>query len=388
MKLLRAAIVSVCMVFLCSCVSISPLERPSDVEMNKEAGRGGLLIVPVQIKEKDGEKLPFILDTGCPITILDKSLETALGRRVSSMRVYNFSDKGKMDIYPALDLYLGDCQLAKSGGRVATADLETLSAVSSHPVMGVLGMDVLRNYCLQLDFAAHKIRFLDDRIPDKSDWGRPFRLRRDEDGSDIVIETNLVGAPGPGSAIDTGCNSDGWLVPGLFELWTNSLPGRTNIQAFSPNVMLDGDAYTNINLSELDLPTAGLLQRNGIGLHFLSMHLVTLDFPHKTLYLKRTSVGPLPYEDLIEGVTNSPPGFLHHLKELDQLPGYSKDEEGGELTAHVLKGEYTLQKKNDSSVYHYQVVQSSDGKGWRLLRAWRTDSSGKALQEYPIPPSQ
>jgi Aspartyl protease len=385
MKLLRVAIVSVSLFFLCSCVSHPVFKRPGDLEMNKEAGRGGVLIVPVQIKEKDGEELPFVIDTGCPVTILDKSLQTMLGWHIRSVRVHNFGDQGKVKIYWAPDLYLEDCQLAKFGDFVATADLRSLSATSDHPIKGILGMDVLCNYCIQLDFAAHKIRFLDDSIPDKSGWGRPFRLLSDEDGCLIMIDTNLVGVPGPGSAIDTGYNTDGWLVPELFKQWTNNMLGRTNNHALFPNVTLGGDVYSNIDLSELDPPSARVLSQNGIGLHFLSMHLVTLDFPHKTFYLKRTSVAPLPIEDIFNTDANSPSGFLYHLKKSGQLPGCSKDEHG-ELTIHILKNEYALQKNNDSSIYHYQVVQSSDG--WKLQRAWRTDANGKILQEYPIPPNK
>ncbi len=388
MKLLRLAIVSVCLIFLCSCVSHPVFKRPGDVEMNKEAGRGGLLIVYLHMLDKDSEKFPFIIDTGCPITILDKSLEPPPRWLQRSIKAHNFGDKGKMYLYPAPDLYLGGCQLAKFGSFVATADLGSLSVMSDRPIKGVLGMDVLYNYCVQLDFITHKIRFLDDRIPDKSDWGRPFRLGRDENGFFTLIKTNLVGVPGPGSDIDVGCNFDGWLVPGLFKQWTNNVIKQTNHQVFFPNVILGGDVYSNINLSELDPPSASLLSQNGIGLHFLSMHLVTLDFPHNTLYLKRTSVAPLPYVDVSNMATNSPVDFLHHLKELGQLPGCSKDEHGVELTIHVLKSEYTLQKKNDSSIYHYQVVPSSNGHGWKLQRAWLTDSKGKVLQEYPIPPTK
>jgi hypothetical protein len=50
--------------------------------------------------------------------------------------------------------------------------------------------------------------------------------------------------------------------------------------------MLGGDTYPDIYLN-------GDGKYNGIGLRFLARHLVTFDFPKRTMYLKRTSIGPL-----------------------------------------------------------------------------------------------
>ena len=68
------------LLFLCSCATTHP-PLPAHVPMNKEAGRGGWLIVPVRLE--NGEPLPFIVDTGCPVTCFDKSLEPRLGRRLA-----------------------------------------------------------------------------------------------------------------------------------------------------------------------------------------------------------------------------------------------------------------------------------------------------------------
>ena len=54
-------------------------------------------------------------------------------------------------------------------------------------------MDVLKNYCIQLDFAANKIRFLDDKRADKEQWGKPFPLK-DCGGEYVSIDGNFLGA--------------------------------------------------------------------------------------------------------------------------------------------------------------------------------------------------
>ena len=35
-------------------------------------------------------------------------------------------------------------------------------------------------------------------------------------------------------------------------------------------------------------------------------------------------------------------------------------------------------------VWHYAVSQSAKTNGWQLQRAWRTDESGKTVEEYPV----
>ena len=54
-------------------------QLPADVTI-KGAGRGTWLIVRLTL---DGQELPFIVDTGSPITLFDKSLEPKLGKRLN-----------------------------------------------------------------------------------------------------------------------------------------------------------------------------------------------------------------------------------------------------------------------------------------------------------------
>lgn len=60
-----------------------------------------------------------------------------------------------------------------------------------------------------------------------------------------------------------------------------------NGEARSPNGLFGGEKYPLVSLRRIDV------ESDGIGLRFLARHLVTLDFPKQTLYLKRQSVGPL-----------------------------------------------------------------------------------------------
>ena len=66
--------------------SIKP-QLPADVTLNKDAGRRSYLFVTISLET--GEKLPFIVDTGSPVTFFRKSLEPKLGKRVGTIEVWS-----------------------------------------------------------------------------------------------------------------------------------------------------------------------------------------------------------------------------------------------------------------------------------------------------------
>jgi len=260
--------------------------------MNKDAGRGGFLFVTLRLE--DGAKLPFIVDTGSPATYLSKSLESKLGNRLGT---WTFSKYGKQTSgrYPAPRLYLGNTMLM-TGANIFTFDFTQLSSRSGHPIMGVLGLDCLRHYCIQLDFETGTLRFLGSNRVDTAHLGKAFPLtfsslnQNDTNQWDIyplIDQSNLAGGNSAGLVIDTGCNIDGLVERGAAKEQATRLP----------EVVWDEETYTNIHV--------GIERINALGLRFLARHLVTFDFPHDMMYLKQTSVGPLLVEKKDNMPTNS-----------------------------------------------------------------------------------
>jgi hypothetical protein len=386
-------------------------KRAADIRMNPDAGRTQPIYVTLQLE--DGTKLPFVMDTGSPLTILDESLKPKLGKCLGTEPFIGFEGTNDVDFFTSPKLYLGGVQL-QLGTYVATHDWTRLSSLFGRPVMGVLGIDVLEHYCIQLDFAARRIRFLDGEHASKKNWGQPFPLLTLPDGR-YSINDNLVGGETSGSAsdslIDTGFLGDGWLTPPLFQKWTNSAVGPTSGQAPAPDDWLGGEGHSVVGWGWLNGQSSsaaglgrlggesypalilanGAPEDSGLGIKFLSRHLVTLDFPNRTLYLKHTNDGPDVEAAKAEG--KSAATVLRQLKKRGRLPGWSKADESPTngvsfYYTPTLSGRFDVRKKGDSSIYHFQVSREAANRPWRLQNAWRTDEDGRTTAEYPVDQAQ
>ena len=251
--------------------------------------------------------------------------------------------------------------------------------------MGILGMAHLRHYCIQLDFEAGKMRFLDPNDVNAAELGKAFPLAFSSEGQSerelirpFIHHSSLIEGKGADLLIDTGFNIDGGMKPGLFrrEVWKQKgdlTAGRT---AQFRECVWDGETYTNLTIRTW--PGSSL-----IGLRFLARHLVTFNFPKRTMYLKQTSIGPLVDEDMEAAMK-----FLNDLKEKGRRPGWTKNDEGEirpfpEACSNSLT--FNARKNGDSSIYHYTVARASKDGPWKLQRAWQTDTNEHLVKEYPVP---
>jgi hypothetical protein len=337
---------------------------------------------------------------------LDQSLEPKLGTRLAQMKIFNFGTLHPGDCYPTPKLYLDNTPLLTKPrfildntpllncrSIVVTTDFNSWSKDPHFPVMGILGMDVMKHYCLQLDFQSSQARFLDAEHADKKDWGRPFHLTYTGDGC-VSIDENLTGARGPHSLIDTGDDGDGFLTPTLFQQWTNQAALPANGEARSPNGLLGGDIYHELELAGLEKTNHDShSQFNGIGIHVLSRNLVTLDFPERTMYLKRASDLALVDKDTeaaVKSAGESVGKFSRSLRIKGQLPGWTTIDVPGKAIANWPDASdldlVTLEerKEGDSSVYHYTFKRASRSSPWGLEKAWRTDQGDKTIEEFPV----
>lgn len=274
------------LLLLCSCATtpkpdtiVPATDLPAELTMNPDAGCGNWLFVTLHLE--DGEKLPFFIDTGASSSYFDKSLVAKLGPPLAG--------KYKSPRYPAPKLFLGDVQL-KTGDIVGVYDYTNESAYAGRQIMGVLGFDCLKHYCIQLDFEAGKIRFLDPNHLETTSLGQAFPLHFSEQWHQPVLENcYLVEGKGKPTLIDSGyAHADGTLDAEQFAaairdgtvIPIKNRPGWARLG----RCVWHGETYTNLLIAKADW--------NAIALGFLARHLVTLNFPKLKVYLKQTSVGP------------------------------------------------------------------------------------------------
>ena len=276
------------LILLCSCAMESAVGStlPGEVPINQEAGRGGWLIVTGRLES--GEELPFAVDTGTSGTFFDKSLAPKLGEPLGTTVFQSWGVHKTNNVYAAPKVYLGGALLKLPPRVVTTDDFKQMTAQAGRPILGMLGYDCLKQYCIQLDFAEGRMRFLDDEQANKQPWGKPFPIvPLNENDARPAVAENLFGAQGPHALIDSGYLSDGWLMPKYFELWTNRAFAAVKDRAHSPHGMFGGERYLLVSLGREDV------ESDGIGIRFLARHMVTLDFPRNTMYLQRQSLAPL-----------------------------------------------------------------------------------------------
>ncbi|MBX3342648.1 MAG: retropepsin-like domain-containing protein [Nitrospira sp.] len=256
----------------------------------------------VTLRLEGGEELLFNVDTGAPVTVLDKSLEPRLGQRLGKKPIHYAWKSGTAHTYRAPKLYLGNAPL-RTGDVIWTDDLsQHYHSRDGRPVLGILGMDCMRSYAVQLDFAARKIRLFPSGHGRKNDVGKAFPLRTTRAGHWVVRES-FAGTKAVNLIVDTGCALDGVLEPKRFRLalqqqgiaWTNQFKYPTGLvrdTARFHEVVFGGERYASFFIDKS--PAITYKRRsyylNSIGLPFFARHSVTFDFPNRTMYLKRRDI--------------------------------------------------------------------------------------------------
>jgi hypothetical protein len=325
--------------------------------MNKNAGRWGQLFVKLRLEGSD--EMLFVVDTGSSWTVLDKSLELP-GKGLKRVSLSTWDARQEAHVYLAPRIYLGSTPLMIS--NIVTCDLRKLGCPGG--AKGILGMDCLKHYCVQLDFEARAIRFLDPERVNAAESGKAFPLRLSWN-LPFMYGVSFNGGEDTYSLIDSGYDIDGRVE-------NRSLKERDSGTLHLRRCAWGGESYTNLLVRQGK-------NRSVVGLRFLARHLVTFNFPKETMYLKQQRAGPLVEENFEEAIR-----FLKGLKESGRQPGWSKEDKGSIWGNSDLPETLDVQKDGDSSVYHYWVSRAAKDGAWMLKRAWRTDGNDRVVEEYAV----
>lgn len=278
---------------LVSCATtVAPL-MPSDPlrpglppETAFDRGLGTDRVLCLRLQSEQGDNWRFLVDSGSPITIFNSSVRRKLGPSLGTEPVqYAWSGAASLQIHNAPRLFLNNTLLL-NGTRVWSDDLRRVWP--GRGVDGILGLDVLRHYCVQLDFSTHTIRFLDPERAVGPELGHAYPLQTV--GSSIFIQADFLGTGPTLYQVDTGCTVDAVIKPPLFQRawhrqrpdWVRQFPsgeGLRVVEAGFPQATFNGEVYHQLVIDSAN--------HNFLGLHFLARHVVTFNFPKHMLYLRR-----------------------------------------------------------------------------------------------------
>jgi hypothetical protein len=292
---LRCVLLSAAGLILAACASSPPPPLPADVlhpgrppETGFDRGAGTQRVLCLRVQGEHGENWRFLVDSGSPITIFDQSLRRKLGPVIGTEPVnYAWCGKAMLQIHDAPRLFLNNTLLL-TGREVWSDDLRRVWP--GRGIEGILGMDCLRQYCVQLDFPHHVVRFLDPERPPGPELGRPFPLSAMNNS--VFVEADLLGGGPTLYEVDTGCSVDAVMKPPFFRKawerqhpdWVRQFPsgaGQNVVEAGFPHGTFGGETYDKLIVDAAD--------HSFLGLRFLSRHVVTFNFPKHTMYLRRVA---------------------------------------------------------------------------------------------------
>ncbi|MBN1973490.1 MAG: aspartyl protease family protein [Sedimentisphaerales bacterium] len=253
----------------------------------------GKVILPVQFK---GQKYPFLFDTGATGTIFDDSLKDKLGNRFLWPKTATLSRgrKAKIEYYRHPDANLGPLKFDDLN-LIGVLDCD-LWFGSKVPIKyrGIIGMDFLKKYIVQIDFDNGKVAFFKGKQefnlfsmfkPQENthpEWGIAIQMENPwYSNKRYFVTGNLPDNTKAEFLIDSGWYCTNALKSKLFKKVKNIIPDNAVEQNYKivNSFSLGNFEYENI-----------LFQKNNesiLGYGFLSRHIVTFDFPNKLMYLKK-----------------------------------------------------------------------------------------------------
>ncbi|HEX5471102.1 MAG TPA: hypothetical protein VFW73_04415 [Lacipirellulaceae bacterium] len=279
-----------------------PSDRNVIVEADFESDRDPIL-VPVKVRNKIYK---FMLDSGAPEVTYDRSLREYLGASRGTERRARLFGSDVVELCEPSDVYLGRLNI-RPKSLVACSDLSNLRR---HGVdaYGVIGMNVLQRYVLQLNPDRRQVLLMKSAPASKS-AGIPTQRA----GVYQAVTADIERFDDVSFIIDTGCTgaADACMPADLFAefeedgLFRRIYPGR----GFS----WPGEGRSRLGvLNEFwlgkwrhaEILLASHQSRSGryLGLRFWSRYIATFDFPNYMIYLK-------PSRQYDERADDNPAGF-------------------------------------------------------------------------------
>ncbi|HEX3658779.1 MAG TPA: PDZ domain-containing protein [Pirellulales bacterium] len=253
-------------------------ETAKPLESFHVAVGGDYLLVPVSMW---GEELPFLLDTGHTYTCLDAPAEERLGAVLSEMHSITPLGPWSVSRHAAPKMLLGRQAFTRTV-HVNCCDLTALREATGTGLKGLLGIQALKPFVVQMDFDQGRVNIFAAGSSDP-DWGDAVPLAFTDCGRPQV-KMEVCGVTRT-FLIDTGHLDVAFgaeLIADLKKLGKLRVLNRAGTRGsgiFS---------VERIKIGRFEHRDMRVLvdERNTIGLEYLSRFRVTLDFYGQAMYLR------------------------------------------------------------------------------------------------------
>jgi hypothetical protein len=280
-----------CHLLACAYAFAGPTSQPAMISFPITSQRH-LLTIPVTLNQQSA---CFLFDTGSSETALDSAAFPNLQSAGPTAAAITTGGEINVGVFAPPKLSVGPWNLQDSG-PVYRLDLSPLRRLTGVPIMGVLGANVWRTWVIQMDFDARQLRFFRPDGQPHPEWGTSIPVETEDARGDSIPAPAIrltVGDFTDLFAIDSGAIENNLPTIYGFDcvLRATSRPaittpelsaaGRADVRMLrSPEFQISGLHYRDLLFGE------SKDWQGGLGLDFLSRHLVTLDCSNHKLYLK------------------------------------------------------------------------------------------------------
>jgi len=271
--------------WLCPATLLAVGDSPLVLEEIDVFGDGDFLLAPLTIA---GKQQLFVLDTGSDCCVYDIALLT--GKPQQTVRGNAPDGSVELKLFTAPQMLLGKTPLV---GRplVAGADLTEMRETQGYDIRGILGMDVLRQYVIRIDFDRGKLYFQRAAGPTAS---TPVLLIFQPSSPLPYLAIRLAGLERPMPfRVDTGMLPSGVLRKELAEELVSKRGAAWWSQSHATT--LSGGTLKSVwRIDEVQLQSwrHALYLREGnvnsLGLDYLSRFNITFDFPKEVAYFSKS----------------------------------------------------------------------------------------------------